>query len=151
MPPVAQFEAFKVYEDDPVQQARLAAIDEKLKSRMRPTGIIQVYKGTAEDRFYTKTEVAQLEKLKKAEDAKRGVVHPFRDLVRTPEPSPMSVEKVFDDENNEVTAEDVIIRGVKSPKDLFFHLEEYRGDIYKYLREHEVIFYYNNLEFYIQK
>lgn len=115
----------------------MAAIDEKLMSRMRPTGIVQVYKGTAEDRFHTKSEVAELERLKKEEDAKRGVTHPFKDLVRTPEPSPMSVEKVFD-ENSEVTAEDVIIRGVKSPKDLFFEMEEYRADIYRYLREHEV-------------
>lgn len=139
--PVAQFQAFKVYEDrimdDADYQERMAAIDEKLKSRMRPTGIIQVYKGTAEDRFYTKAEIAQLEKLKKAEDAKRGVTHPFKALVNSPEPSPMSVEKIFED--NHVTAEDVIIRGVKkSPKDLFFEMEEYRVDIYKYLREHEV-------------
>lgn len=137
--PVAQFEAFKVYEDRIMEdnEEQLAAIDEKLMSRMRPTGIVQVYKGTAEDRFYTKSEVAELERVKKEEDAKRGVTHPFKELVRTPEPSPMSVEKVFD-ENSEVTAEDVIIRGVKSPKDLFFEMEEYRADIYRYLREHEV-------------
>lgn len=139
--PVAQFEAFKVYEDriieDPAHLENLAAIDEKLKSRMKPNRIIEVYKGTSEDRFYTKSEVAELERLKKEEDAKRGVSHPFKDLVRSPEPSPMSVEKVFD-ENRVVTAEDVIIRGVKSPKDLFFEMEEYRDDIYRYLREHEV-------------
>lgn len=139
--PVAQFEAFKVYEDrfmeDNVYDERLAAIDEKLKSRMRPTGIIQVYKGTAEDRFYTKKEVAELERIKKAEDAKRGVTHPFKDLVRTPESSPMSVEKIFD-VDGEITAEDLIVRGVRSPKDLFFEMVEYRADIYKYLRDHEV-------------
>lgn len=107
---------------------------------MKPTRIIEVYKGTSEDRFYTKSEVAELERLKKEEDAKRGVSHPFKELVKTPEPSPMSVEKIFD-ENSEVTAEDVIIRGVKSTKDLFFEMEEYRDDIYKYLREHEVKYF----------
>lgn len=137
--PVSQFEAFKVYEDkDKNYEERMARIEEKLKSKIKTTGIVQVYKGTAEDRFYTKTEVAELERKKLEEDAAKGIFHPITGFDNSPSPTPMSVEKSFDEEM--ITAEEVLLRGAKSTKDIFFELEEYRSDIYNYLREHEVSF-----------
>ncbi|CAG9819761.1 unnamed protein product [Phaedon cochleariae] len=134
--PCAQFEAFKVYEDQAYEE-RMARIEEKLKSRIKHTGLIQVYKGTAEDRFYTKTEVAELERKKRAEDEAKGIFHPRKELADVlPVPIPMSIEKFYGE--NISKAEDVLLRGNKSTKDIFFEMEEYRSDIYKYLREHEL-------------
>lgn len=50
-----------------------------------------MYKATGEDRFYTKTEVVALEKLKKVEDAKGGALHHLKDLVTFSEPRPTTV------------------------------------------------------------
>lgn len=117
--PVAQFEAFKVYEDAAYEE-KLARIEEKLKARSTSN----VYKGTAEDRFYTKTEVAEMER--------KGIIPPKQEYksMPSPVPCPMSVEHNYE---NEYPKE---LRG--SEKEDFFAMEEYSSDIYKYLREHEL-------------
>ncbi|VEN40363.1 unnamed protein product [Callosobruchus maculatus] len=129
--PVAQFEAFKVYEDDGYDE-RMARIEEKLKKKVKKSGLVQVYKGTAEDRFYTKTEVAELERKKREEEAAAKK----SELLLTPISSPMSIEKTNDE--NVVETDDSVLWGRKSIKDMFFEVEEYREVIYKYLREHEL-------------
>nr|CAI5852421.1 unnamed protein product [Callosobruchus analis] len=127
--PVAQFEAFKVYEDDGYDE-RMARIEEKLKKRIKKSGLVQVYKGTAEDRFYTKTEVAALERKKREEEAAAKAL-------LTPVSSPMSIEKTNDE--NVSDSDDSLFWGRQSSiKDIFFEVEEYREIIYTYLREHEL-------------
>lgn len=125
---MAQFEAFKVYEDTTMEERR-AKIDAKLKMK---TSSNQVYTGT-EERFLTKTEAAEiLKQRKEKEEAERPKVRP-EDVEL--EICPMSIEK----NENEVLAEEVILK-TGQKKDVFFEMEEYRDDIFKYLREHEVIF-----------
>lgn len=139
--PVAQFEAFKVYEDrssEMVYTEEMRAIDEKHKGKMKNKRIGQVYKEDA-NKLHNKVEIDEIEKFQN-EDLKREVSDSFKDLSCLPKPSPMSVEKILND-SSEVTAEDLIIRGIKSGKDIFFDMEEYRADIYAYLREHEVKYY----------
>lgn len=121
--PVAQFEAFKVYEDDEY----MARIDQKLRLLSKSN----VYKGTAEDRFITKTELAEREKKRIIEknqeiENEAPVQPPTQD-----QPVPMSITKA-NDENQ------IILKNVSRTKDLFFEVDEYRDDIYAYLREHEV-------------
>ncbi|XP_050300043.1 G2/mitotic-specific cyclin-A [Anthonomus grandis grandis] len=70
--PVAQFEAFKVYEDE----EKLARIEEKLRSK----STYNVYKGN-EERFFSKTEVADMQR--------KGIIP----KPPSPVPSPMSVER----------------------------------------------------------
>ncbi|XP_019873543.1 cyclin-A2 [Aethina tumida] len=124
--PVAQFEAFKVYEDTTMEERR-AKIDAKLKMK---TSSNQVYTGT-EERFLTKTEAAEiLKQRKEKEEAERPKVRP-EDVEL--EICPMSIEK----NENEVLAEEVILK-TGQKKDVFFEMEEYRDDIFKYLREHEM-------------
>ncbi|CAH1963548.1 unnamed protein product [Acanthoscelides obtectus] len=131
--PVAQFEAFKVYEDDSFDE-RMARIDEKLKQMAKKNGIIDAYKGTAEDRFLSKTEAAAIIKKKREEqDAARKNL----ELLRSQGSSPMSVGKP-NDENMAEMDDDSLFWGRKTVKDVFFDMEEYREMIYKYLREHEL-------------
>lgn len=132
--PVAQFQAFKVYEDKSYDE-RMVHIEEKLRQKLKPSNsIIQVYKGTSEDkRFYTKTEVAEMERKKIEEDAAKGIFHtksPVIDGLLT-----MSIKKSIDDSSNLVES---VLKPSKSNKDIFFEMEEYRDDIYRYLLEHEV-------------
>lgn len=47
----------------------------------------------------------------------------------------MSTDKSYDE--NTLPLEELTVTN-KSQKDLFFEMEEYRDDIYNYLREHEV-------------
>lgn len=137
---MAQFEAFKVYEDAAYEE-KFAKIEEKLKAKSTSfvykgeltylicwiIWLIIDHVGTAEDRFVTKREVAELER--------QGIIpkHEPRREEPSPVPSPMSVEKDFENAYNE----DVLRRVVKGQDD-FFAMEEYSMDIYKYLRQHEV-------------
>lgn len=109
--PVAQFEAFKVYEDD----EKYARIEERLKAR----STCNVYSGTAADRYLTKTEVAELR---------------LKGLLPKPKPAPcpMSVEKDF------VETEECKEQPELKEQDELYSLTEYSMDIYKYLREHEL-------------
>lgn len=109
--PVAQFEAFKVYEDD----EKYARIEERLKAK----STCNIYSGTAEDRYLTKTEVAEM-RLK-------GLLP-----VPKPAPCPMSVEKHFDE------TEECKLDPESKEQDELYSLTEYSMDIYKYLREHEL-------------
>ncbi|KAJ8922769.1 hypothetical protein NQ315_007804 [Exocentrus adspersus] len=135
--PVAQFQAFKVYEDKAYEE-RMREIEEKLKRKIKPsTTLVQVYKGTSEDkRFYTKTEVAELERKQVEEDAAKGVYHTKPPLLLD-SPSVMFIENssALDVSPNIV---ETVLRPSKSNKDIFFEMEEYRNDIYKYLLEHEL-------------
>jgi cyclin A len=126
--PVAQFEAFTVYEDDDHR----ARIDERLRLISKSN----VYKGTAEDRFITKTELAEIERKKSLEKMEELAKAPpiESDFEKEPE-TPMSIEK-FNDENCQL-AEEVILKNVNE-KNVFFQVKEYRDDIYAYLREHEL-------------
>ncbi|KAJ3658494.1 hypothetical protein Zmor_010229 [Zophobas morio] len=132
--PVAQFEAFTVYEDDDHQ----ARIDERLRLISKSN----VYKGTAEDRFITKSELAEIARQKNIEKlkevAKLPVLEPKYEDIKEESgvETPMSIEKV-NDENNSQLAEQIIMKNAHS-KDIFFEMEEYRDDIYAYLREHEL-------------
>jgi cyclin A len=132
--PVAQFEAFTVYEDDDHR----ARIDERLRLISKSN----VYKGTAEDRFITKTELAEIERKKSLEKMEELAKAPpiESDFEKEPE-TPMSIEK-FNDENCQL-AEEVILKNVNE-KNVFFQVKEYRDDIYAYLREHEVWLSYFN-------
>uniref|UniRef100_A0AAR5P4W5 Cyclin N-terminal domain-containing protein n=2 Tax=Dendroctonus ponderosae TaxID=77166 RepID=A0AAR5P4W5_DENPD len=119
--PVAQFEAFKVYEDA-AYESKL----EKFEERVRARSTSNVYKGTAEDRFVTKREVAEMER--------KGLIPkqvPKREL--SPIPSPMSLEKDYDENNY---SEELLKKNLLD--DNFYNVEEYIVDIYRYLREHEL-------------
>ncbi|KAG5895620.1 hypothetical protein JTB14_017729 [Gonioctena quinquepunctata] len=133
--PVAQFEAFKVYEDQGYED-RLALIEEKLKSKTRHTGLSQVYKA-ADDTIFSKIELAELERKKRLEEeAAKNVFQQKNESGDISMSSPMKIDQSFDE--NMQQSEYVLLRGNKSTKDIFFEMEEYRVDIYKYLREHEV-------------
>ncbi|XP_972623.2 G2/mitotic-specific cyclin-A [Tribolium castaneum] len=121
--PVAQFEAFTVYEDDEYR----ARIDERLKLISKSN----VYKGTAEDRFITKTELAEIERKKNLEKLKE-ITAP--QLKRKSE-IPMSIEK-SDVENIELKEQTVSTN--TNARDVFFEMEEYRDSIFAYLKEHEL-------------
>lgn len=111
--PVAQFEAFKVYEDEPTSQAP------KLPKHV-DNNPYNIYKDQIGNRFITKTELAEIEGKPKPK-----------------EPSPMSVEKSENVEPKEPTE---VVTSSRSSRDIFFEMEEYRASIYQYLREHEVSF-----------
>ncbi|XP_066245550.1 G2/mitotic-specific cyclin-A [Euwallacea similis] len=113
--PVAQFEAFKVYEDSTYED-KCARIDERLKAK----STCNIYKGT-EEKFVTKTEVAEMERL---------------GLIPKPSPlSPMSIEKSF-----EIDCKENISQLAKNDDENgdFFAVTEYFTEIYQYLRAHEM-------------
>lgn len=112
--PVAQFEAFKVYEDEEQQQ-------QKPPPRL-PKPVendpYNIYKEQIGNRFITKKELAEIEGKPKPK-----------------QPSPMSIEKC---ENVEPKIEAGVLTPSRGSKDIFFEMEEFRASIYQYLREHEV-------------
>ncbi|XP_060532142.1 cyclin-A2 [Cylas formicarius] len=114
--PVAQFEAFKVYEDVSYED-RMAKIEEKLKAKSKS----MVYKGTMEDRFYTKKEIVEMER--------KGLIPPAE--------LPEDEEEVLSLMNIERSVE-AAREQIKSDND-FFIIEEYSLEIYQYLREHELL------------
>lgn len=123
--PVAQFEAFKVYEDEePAERIR--------QRKLKEDDLSQVYKDTNQERFYTKREVLEMRKQKEEQTA--NVPKRKQSLVPEDLNSPMSIEKSEAKKNDE---NEVVVK-VKSNKDHFFEMEDYRADIYKYLREREV-------------
>lgn len=132
--PVAQFEAFKVYEDTVEEK-----IDQQLrdiqKRRKDKDPFAHVYKGTEEDRLITKKEAKEMIANEKRETGGVVTVASSAPDVETIFGSPMSVEKV----NDENDARNATVK-CKTNKDLFFELEDYRNDIVSYLREHEVKF-----------
>ncbi|KAL1509076.1 hypothetical protein ABEB36_003874 [Hypothenemus hampei] len=115
--PVAQFEAFKVYEDE----EKLAKIEERLKAKSTSN----IYTGT-EERYVTKREVAEMER--------QGLI-PKHVIQDSPISSPMSVEKEFDDQESSFKEN---LQPVEKEVDDEFSMEEYSVEIYKYLREHEM-------------
>lgn len=124
--PVAQFEAFKVYEDE--EPAERIVRQRKLKE----DDLSQVYKDTNQERFYTKREVLEMRKQKEEQTA--NVPKRKQALVPEDPNSPMSIEKSEAKKKDETE----VLSKVKSNKDHFFEMEDYRADIYKYLREREV-------------
>lgn len=120
--PVAQFKAFKVYEDEEKQQQlQQPSVHQppKLPKNVE-NDPYSIYKDQIGNRFITKTELAEIEGKPKPK-----------------EPSPMSIEKC---ENVEPKLQTEIITAGRSSRDIFFEMEEYRASIYQYLREHEVSF-----------
>lgn len=110
--PVAQFEAFKVYEDEEQQQQ-----PHRLPKPVE-NDPYNIYKEQIGNRYITKKELAEIEAKPKPK-----------------QPSPMSIEKC---ENVEPKVEAEVAAPGRSSKDIFFEMEEYRASIYQYLREHEV-------------
>ncbi|XP_022920154.1 G2/mitotic-specific cyclin-A [Onthophagus taurus] len=126
--PVAQFEAFNVYED---------IIDEKRTERQRKRKekdiYCNVYKGTEEDRFVTKKEVKEMaarlqqQALLNPEEEVRVSVSD-RELERIIA-SPMNIEKGANKKLDKTIN--------RTAKDYFFECIEYRGSILEYLCERE--------------
>ncbi|XP_017777159.1 PREDICTED: G2/mitotic-specific cyclin-A [Nicrophorus vespilloides] len=116
--PVAQFQAFKVYEDSQDELVKKGI--EILEKKHVEEVFKNAYKGN-EDRLMTKQEALELAGALEVE--KPQVIDSFID-------SPMSVEKLTD-ENSELH------QLCKSSRDLFFQLDEYRDEIFKYLCEQE--------------
>lgn len=115
--PVAQFEAFKVYED------------EEIAERYRKSNKSNMCK-IEEGRLRIKSDTTENEpKTKQIEGAESPK--------RCPAVQPMSTDKNVDDSMQ--LAEEAILKNSKNLKDRFFEMEEYRERIYIYLREHEVI------------
>lgn len=135
--PVAQFEAFKVYEDsdDKINKELL----ERQRKRKDKDNFSNVYKGTNEDRFVTKKEV----KSKLQQDPKLcELLNINQDIPPADSPlteidkftaAPMSIEKSLCD--NVIVSD---IAKSRTNKDVFFEMEEYRNDIFAYLLEREV-------------
>lgn len=121
MVPVAQFEAFKVYEDEDqfIPLARMR--------KPKPNDLSNVYKGTSEDKFVTKKEAAEMQRIKQ-DEMKAIAAKKLKNHL-------MSLEMNGETDQNENESE---IAKSKNNKDLFFEMEEYRFEIYQYLREHEV-------------
>lgn len=141
--PVAQFEAFKVYEDNETK------INKELRNRQKKTkdkeNFSNIYKGTNEDRFVTKKEVKnklqedpKLSELLNINNDVQTVDSPLSDLEKFTD-SPMSIEKSLTE--NIIVPE--IAKG-KTNKDVFFEMEEYRKDIFAYLLEREVGYKHTN-------
>lgn len=128
--PVAQFQAFKVYEDIEIEKE----LRERQKRNRHKDDLSNIYKGTDEDRFVTKKEAK--ERLKVQEVAGLSAFEP-RSPLATPkdQDSPMSVEKSVMDEHDTCS----IIAKSKTCRDTFFEMAEYRNEIFIYLKEQEVI------------
>lgn len=143
--PVAQFQAFKVYEDTPdvkLQiETKVKEIEKPKPLQPAPTlpNILPKKEWFVQD---CKAELPQ--EIKQPEPL---VVHPKNvfaseekkaDVIivtpNAPQEIPMSIEKL----GNE-SCEDVSMILLKTPTELFFENDEYRNDIYSYLRKHEVI------------
>lgn len=132
--PCNQFKAFKVYEDENYTE-RLARIDEKLKNKAKHSNL-QVYKGTTEDsKYYTKNEIAELER-KSEEESSNSILENTSKIESAK--NIILDNQILDISIEEKNGKDAILVGEKRLKTLFFELEEYRSDIYLYLREHEV-------------
>ncbi|CAH1105304.1 unnamed protein product [Psylliodes chrysocephalus] len=132
--PCNQFKAFKVYEDENYTE-RLARIDEKLKNKAKHSNL-QVYKGTTEDsKYYTKNEIAELER-KSEEESSNSILENTSKIESAK--NIILDNQILDISIEEKNGKDAILVGEKRLKTLFFELEEYRSDIYLYLREHEL-------------
>ncbi|CAH2092189.1 unnamed protein product [Euphydryas editha] len=147
VPPVAQFRAFSVYEDKPTEV--------EVKKR-EPTYKPFVSKEIRKDNFFinaaenVRNLCVQVEKLKQQEQIKEVVaIRPplqekkekEKDVVE----SPMSVvdtsilsmsisqneSQILDDNDDDRTT-------AQTDREMFFHVVEYRQDIYDYMREIEV-------------
>lgn len=134
--PVAQFEAFKVYEDSNDEKINKELL-ERYKKTKDKDGYSNVYKGTTDDRFVTKKEVKH--KLQNDPEfsellnvQKKNVPSINISDLQNFNDSPMSTEKL---ESENVISE---IAKSKTNRDAFFEMLEYREEIYNYLREREV-------------
>lgn len=134
--PVAQFEAFKVYEDS--NETIEKELRERLRKRKDKDQYSKLYKGTAEDRFITKKEAKELIAKQKEESIPVELNTSNSSLDTTLAElendigSPMSIEK---SNKSNVIAE---VAKSKTLKDIFFDLDEYRQDIFWYLCHKEV-------------
>lgn len=102
--PVAQFEAFKVYEDDEQKKQ----VESPPKDNAPP------------EKTKNELELENLS-LQNGKSAEKS------------DPAPMSVEKLENKENESLYA---VVKSARS-KDLFLEMDDYRCDIFEYLKEHE--------------
>lgn len=117
---MAQFEAFKVYEDE-----------ETAERKCNKSNVCKIEEATE----CTKTVAAEIgKKTEKHVKDNACMESPKREILSPAKP--MSVDKNLDDSIQ--LAEDAILKNSKNMKDRFFEVEEYREKIYIYLREHEV-------------
>ncbi|XP_045459690.1 cyclin-A1-like [Melitaea cinxia] len=147
VPPVAQFRAFSVYEDKPTEV--------EVKKR-EPTFKPFVSKEIRKDNFFTNAAenvrnlCIQVEKSKHQEQVKdvaaiRPPLQEKKEKEKDVVESPMSVvdtsilsmsisqneSQIIDDDDDDTTT-------AQSDREMFFHVVEYRQDIYDYMREIEV-------------
>lgn len=124
--PVAQFEAFNVYDDEKQTRHR----------KLKQNDLSNIYKGTNEDRFITKKELVDL-------TMRMQDVEEFPKMKKNPNANhhdnSMSLDKSFEGDTNK---ENEYISKFNSDRDRFFEVEEYRSLIYQYLRQKEVSFFF---------
>lgn len=140
--PVAQFEAFKVYEDSKendvsVNQSHKSVDNngtaESDLSLVKKEWFAQEAKAKVERDVNRKLQQQECKTKLPVAGSKKALESEGKVIARTPDrETPMSIEKPIEDECMKL-----LIKS-KSNKDLFFENEEYRSDIYLYLREHEV-------------
>lgn len=126
--PVAQFEAFKVYEDKPE--------DQKLAEQKK---VDKVFHFNARKKNVEEDNNKLVEKAALAETTANLALSPMSDDGDNIG-CPMSIEKsliVCKNPNRSIT--------VRPEREIFYEMPEYREDIYKYLREAEVHFFFLNI------
>ncbi|XP_026744808.1 cyclin-A2-like [Trichoplusia ni] len=136
VPPVAQFRAFSVYEDKPTE-----AEVKKREHTFKPF----VAKETKKDSIFISSDVKGLcpQVEKKPDRLTESSVRPQLQEKKNVVESPMSVvdtsvlsmsiskneSQIIDDEDDATTAQ--------TDREMFFHVVEYRQDIYEYMKEIE--------------
>ncbi|CAG9563266.1 unnamed protein product [Danaus chrysippus] len=142
VPPVAQFRAFSVYEDKPKE------VEVKKREPFKPF----VAKEIKKDNFFlnaaenVKALCAQVEKQKQAEKVKEVVtVQPPKESKKDVYESPMSIVdssilsmSISRNESQIIDDEDANTTKAQTDREMFFHVAEYRQDIYDYMREIEI-------------
>ncbi|CAG9856006.1 unnamed protein product [Phyllotreta striolata] len=119
--PCNQFKSFSVYEDDNVPPTKP---DNKSSK--------SIYNGTNNDRFYTKSELAQLG-LRNNEVTVKNEYNPFPTACVKPTIADQSLSDYKTDDKIEVDED------TKTSKVPFYFEEEYQQDIWAYLKQRELL------------
>lgn len=126
---MAQFEAFKVYEDKPDDQRHTGAA--KLVEQKK---VDKVFNFNARNKDIEEDNNKFVEKAALSETTANLALSPMSDDGDAG--CPMSIDKsliVCKNPNRSIT--------VRPEREIFYEMPEYREDIYKYLREAEVIYF----------
>ncbi|XP_068627763.1 cyclin-A2 [Battus philenor] len=143
VPPVAQFRAFSVYEDNPSE-----AEVKKKESTFKPF----VAKEIRKENFFVNTSCVPGEKKPdRSKDAactrilqeKKEVEQEKKEVIASPMSIVDSSVLSMSISNNESQIldehlDDEDVTTAQTDREMFFHVEEYRQDIYEYMREIEV-------------